>query len=72
MAQWENAVRKWGGGCLERYDLGRRGRGGDGRGGKWFFGLLLASGEGLIVGAVGRSGAALGVLGLKRHKDYRV
>ena len=72
VAEWEDAVRKWGDGCLERHDLGERGRGGGGRGGKWFFGLLLASGERLVVRTVERSGAALGIFGVKRHENYRV
>lgn len=71
VADWEDAVRKWGGGCLERHNLGGGGRGGGGWGGEWFFGLLLASGEGLIIRAVERIDAALGVLWGKRHEDYR-
>ncbi len=61
MAERQHTVRKWGSGCLKRHDLGGRGRGGGGGGGKWFFGLLLASGEGLVIRAVERSGAAFEV-----------
>ncbi len=39
-------------------------------GGERFFRLLLASKKRLLVGAVERSGAALGVFGGGRHEDY--
>ena len=72
MADWEDAARKWGGGCLKRHSFGGRGRGDGGWGGERFFGLLLASKKRLVVGAVDRSGAALGDFGVKRHENYCV
>lgn len=72
MADWEDAVRKWGGGCLKRYDFRGRGAGGGGWDRERFFGLLLASEKRLVVGAVYRSGAALGGFEVGRHEDYCV
>lgn len=72
MADREDAVGKWGGGCLKRHDFRGRGGGCGGWGGERFFRLLLASKKRLVVRAVYRGGAALGGLGVRRHEDYCV